>query len=94
MAANPVVTSLVHVRPEKVLVVEDPQLRNQLLEDGFGYVMKSAMPCEEGRLRRIPIENLKLKFLAIYNSARPMRPEVARYIELLRRELDSWHQTI
>ena len=90
MASNPIVNSVIHVRPEKVLVVEDPLLRNKLLEDGFGYVIKSSIPHEAGRFRRIPIENLKLKFLAIYNSERPMRPEVARYIELLQQELDSW----
>ena len=94
MAANPIVNSVIHVRPERVLVVEDPQLRNKLLEDGYGYVIKSIIPSEEGRFRRIPLENLKLKFLAIYNSERPMRPEVARYIELLQQELASWQQTI
>ena len=92
MAANPIINAVVNVRPDKVLVVEDPQLRNRLLVDGYGYVIKSAIPHEEGRLRQIPIRNLKLKFLAIYNPARPMRPEVARYIELLRQELVSWMQ--
>ena len=90
MAADPIVNSVIHVRPEKVLVVEDPLLRTKLLEDGYGYVMKSVIPREKGHFRLIPIENLKLKFLAIYSSERPMRPEVARYIELLQQELDSW----
>lgn len=92
MASNVIVNSVLPVRPDRVLVVEDSQLRTRLLEDGFGYVVKSAIPQEAELFRRIPLENYKLKLLAIYNPSRPMRPEVARYIELLRQELDSWNE--
>lgn len=89
MATSPVINSMVPVRPDKVLIVEDLLLRTQLLEKGFGYTVKPMMPHEKDLFRRIPLGNLSVKFLAIYNPARPMRPEVARYLELLQEELAS-----
>ena len=89
MATSPIVNSFINVRSSRVLTVEDQYLRARLLEDGFGYTVQPAMPYDEGRLRRIPLGNLSSKLLAIYNPARPMRPEVARYLELLQEELDS-----
>ena len=47
------------------------------------------MPHEPDYLRRIPFENFKFKFMAIYNPARTMRCETARYLELLQEELIS-----
>lgn len=87
MATSAIVNSVMLVRPDRVLTVEDLLLRRRLLENGFGYTVGPVMPYETGLFRRIPLGNLTLKFLAIYNPARPMRPEVARYLDLLREEL-------
>lgn len=92
MATSPIVNSVIKVRSNRVLAVEDQPLRTRMLEEGLGYTVQPAMPYETGRLRRIPLGNLSSKLLAIYNPARAMRPEVARYIELLQQELDSWMQ--
>ena len=92
MATSSIVNSVIRVRADRVLAVEDAQLRSRLLENGLGYTAQPVMPYETRHLRRIPLGNLRSKLLAIYNPARPMRPEVARYIELLRQELDSWNQ--
>lgn len=89
MATSPIVNSFINVQSNRVLAVEDQYLRARLLEDGFGYTVQPAMPYDAARLRRIPLGNLKSKLLAIYNPARPMRPEVSRYLELLREELDT-----
>lgn len=89
MATSAVINSMLLVRPDRVLTAEDLVLRTQLLDNGHGYAIKPALPQEKGRFRQIPLGNLRVKFLAIYNPARAMRPEVARYLELLREELDS-----
>ena len=90
MATSPIVNSVIPVRPDRVLAVEHPLLRKELLENGFGYTVQPVMPYEIHRLRRIPLGNLSSKLIAIYNPARPMRPEVARYLELVREEIVSF----
>lgn len=89
MATSPIVNSVVTVQPDRVLAVSDTVLRRQLLERGFGYMVSAVTPHAPDNLRRIPLENFRLKWLAIYNPARPMRPEVARYLGLLKEELTS-----
>lgn len=89
MATSAIVNSVIPVRSDRVLAVEDPHLRTRLLENGLGYTVQPVMPHETDSLRRIILGNLSTKLLAIYNPARPMRPEVARYLELLRKEIDT-----
>ena len=89
MSTSTIVNSVMLVRPDRVMAVEDPQLRIRLREKGAGYTIQPIMPHEPDNLRRIPLGNLTVKFLAIYNPARPLRPEAARYLELLQKELGS-----
>ena len=89
MANNPLVNSVLTVPPERVIPVSDPLLRSQMIKEGFGYTVRAVTPHKPDDLRRIPLENFKMKLLAIYNPARPMRPEVAQYIGLLKEELAS-----
>ena len=83
LATSAVINSVITVRPERVLAVEDAPLRARLLEKGLGYTIKPVMPHESG----IPFGNFKIKFMAIYNPDRSMRQEVVRYLELLQEEL-------
>lgn len=87
LATSAVINSVITVRPERVLAVEDAPLRARLLEKGLGYTIKPVMPHESDHLRRIPFGNFKIKFMAIYNPDRSMRQEVVRYLELLQEEL-------
>ena len=87
MATNTLINSVLTLSPERVLAVSDPQLRASLLEKGFGYTVKAVLPHKPDNIRRIPLENICMKLVAIYNPARPMRPEVARYLGLLKQEL-------
>ena len=89
MACNPIVNSVVTVQPDRVLAVSDAVFRAQMLEQGIGYMVRPIMPHAPDRLRRIPLENFRVKLLAIYNPVRPMRPEVSRYLGLLKEELSS-----
>ena len=89
LASNAVINSVIAVRPDRILAVEDPNLRKRLLEAGFGYTIKPVLHREQDGVRRIPFGDYKIKLLAIYNPARPMRPETARYLELVQEELAS-----
>jgi len=87
MANSPYFNTMIQVSPDRVLTVSNPQLRAQLLREGLGYCIGPAAPHTPDDLRRIPLENVQLKLLALFNPLRPMRPEVQRYLELLREEL-------
>lgn len=87
MALSPYLNSIITVSQDRVLAVADPLLRAQLMHEGFGFCVNPITPHTPDDLRRIPLENIRFKLLAIYNPIRPMRPEVVRYLELLQEEL-------
>lgn len=87
MATSPFLNSINIIHPDRVLAVANPVLRTGLLEKGLGYSISAVTPHNPDDLRRIPLENISFKLLTIYNPIRPMRPEVARYLELLQEEL-------
>ena len=89
MASSPFLNSMVTISPDRVLSVANPKLRSQLLNRGFGFSVNAVTPHTPDDLRRIPLENVRFKLLAIYNPIRPLRPEVQRYLELLQEELKS-----
>lgn len=87
MATSPFLNSIITVSPDRVLAVGNPKLRNRLLNEGFGYSINAVTPHAPDQVRRIPLEKVRFKLLAIHNPIRPMRPEVVRYLELLTEEL-------
>lgn len=87
MARSPFLNSINTIHPDKVLAVANPVLRKELLTQGIGYCVNAVTPHAPDDLRRIPLENVFFKLLAIQNPIRPMRPEVVRYLELLQEEL-------
>lgn len=89
MANSPFLNSINIIHPDRVLAIANPVLRAELLEEGLGYSVNAVTPHRPDNLRRIPLENISFKLLAIYNPIRPMHPEVARFLELLQEELIS-----
>lgn len=89
MANSPFLNSINTIHPDRVLAIANPVLRTELLEEGLGYSVNAVTPHRPDNLRRIPLENISFKLLAIYNPIRPMHPEVARFLELLQEELIS-----
>ena len=87
MGNSPFLNSITTVSPDRVLAIANPELRSQLLEEGLGYSVNAVTPHSRDNLRRIPLENIRFKLLCMYNPIRPMRPEVQRYLELLKEEL-------
>lgn len=88
MANSPFLNSINTIHPDRVLAIADPLLRVRLLHEGFGYCVNPITPHAPDDLRRIRLENIRFKLLAIYNPIRSMRPEVTRYLELLQEELE------
>ena len=88
MANSPFLNSIITVAPDRVLAVAYADLRSQLLEEGLGYSVNAVTPHTPDNLRRIPLENIRFKLLAMYNPIRPMRPEVTRFLEFLQDELN------
>ena len=89
MANSPLLNSIMPVSPDRILAIANPDLRSELLREGLGYSVNAVTSHTPTDLRRIPLENNRFKLLTIYNPIRPMRPEVARYLELLQEELTS-----
>ena len=87
MANSPFLNSINIIHPDRVLAIANPVLRAELLEQGLGYCINAVTPHASDNLRRIPLGNIRFKLLAIHNPIRPMRAEVARYLELLQEEL-------
>lgn len=89
MATSPYLNTFLRISPDRVLAISNPLLRRQLLAEGMGYSVNPITPHDPDDIRRIPLENVRLTLLAMYNPIRPMRPEVARYIGILKEELAS-----
>lgn len=89
MSGSHFLNSMVTLSPDRILAVANPSLRGQLLRKGFGYCINAVTSQTSNDLRRIPLENISMKLLAMHNPIRPMRPEVQRYLELLREELEN-----
>ena len=91
----------VPIKKNKVLLCGNSMLRKEILQKGQGYSI-GHMPSKELReqegLRYIPIPGLTYIVAAYTDPIRPMTPEVARYLELLREEIrlsyDEWDERI
>ena len=91
----------VPINKHKVLVCRNSALRKEILQKGQGYSI-GHLPSKEVResegLRYIPIPGLNYIIAAYTDPVRPMTPEVARYLELLREEIrlsyDPWDERI
>lgn len=79
------------IDPKKTIVSACSAVRRWLITEGLGYFIIPQVPDEldvRFNLRRIPIEGLQFRLYAIHNPRYPQRPEVTRYLELLREALN------
>lgn len=88
----------VPINRNKVLVCGNTALRKEILLSGHAYTIQrlpSRADREHTALRYIPIPNLTYIIAAYTDPIRPMTPELARYLELLREEVrlscDEWN---
>ena len=80
------------IDPNKTISSACSSARRWMISTGLGYFIIPLVPDELDKrfaLRRIPIEGLFFRLYAIHNPRHPMRPEVARYLELLKEALET-----
>ena len=87
MSASPYFNTVMHLAADRVIRVSNAKLREELLEQGVGYAVRPVTDPENKKLRRIPLEQVKFKLVMMHNPLRTMRPEVQRYVELLKEAL-------
>lgn len=94
-----VLLAYVPVNKNKVLVCGNPALRKEILQNGHAYSIRHLPDRsirESDELRYIPIPGLSYIIAAYTDPIRPMTPEVARYLELLKEEIrlsyDEWNE--
>jgi len=79
-----------NVDTNKTLAAACSSARRQMISAGLGYYIVPLVPDELDQrfdMHRIPIEGLEYRLYAIHNPRYPMRPEVSRFLELLKQEL-------
>ena len=80
----------VPINRNKVLACGNPALRKEILQKGLAYAIQHLPGWavrENEELRYIPIPGLNYVIAAYTDPVRPMTPEVARYLELLKDEI-------
>ena len=93
-----VLLAYVPINNNKVLVCGNPAMRKEILQKGLAYSIRylpDRAIRESEELRYIPIPGLSYIIAAYTDPIRPMTPEVARYLELLKEEIrlsyDEWN---
>ena len=83
---------VIYTDPSKTIYASGATARNQIVAQGLGYSIR-VMPAKNTHsslpLHYIPLEGVHYCLLAVTNPQRPAVPEVGRYLELLKEELDA-----
>lgn len=85
-----ILKGFINIDPNKTIASACSSVRRWLLSSGQGYFIVPLVPDEidnQFKLHRIPIDGLAFRLYAIHNPRHPMRPEVSRFLELLKQEL-------
>lgn len=78
------------IDPNKTIASACSSARRRMISAGLGYFIIPLVPDDLDRrfeMHRVPIDGLSFRLYAIHNPRYPMRPEVARYLELLQQQL-------
>lgn len=87
---NAFLRGVMRLSPSRTVFVSSTSIRNQLISQGLAYsigVEASEKAKEMYGFRSIPLDDLSYRLITITNPARPLAPEVERYLELLEEEL-------
>ena len=83
---------ILQVSDERFLITNHTPLRRQLVREGLAFAVSHLLPADtevRDGVRYIPLEGLQYRICAAVNPRQPRLPEVERYLELLREELES-----
>lgn len=74
------------INPYRAILVQDRELRREMVRDGLGYIMSAKYPehiAQRYGFRQIPIPELDYQIITVIDPNAEMRPETARFLELL-----------
>lgn len=77
--------------PSKILYAAGANVREALIRRGLAYAICTMPPANQARsddFRYIPLEGVNYHLLAITNPNHPVQPEVSRFLQLLKKELE------
>lgn len=87
---NEFLKGIIHLDPEKAILVDNDHLRRKLLQEGLGFTIGYSSSPEYVKAqgyRQIPLGDLHFLITVVSNPAHPIPPEGIRYIELLKDEI-------
>lgn len=85
---NDFLRGVLRFSPEKSVFVNDVATQAQLVEKGLAYSIGPGFHPQNEHLRQISLGDLQQVLTFVYNPAIPILPEVSRYLELLKEELE------
>lgn len=78
-----------YVDLNKVIYIARPGIRKEVLLRGMGYSLGVMPPKQsQSKLRNIPLEGAFFQFNAITNTQTPAQPEIMRFLQLAKQNLD------
>lgn len=86
VSRNSYIRRIMNIPPECVIPCNEGSIKHELISKGLAYTIGRMPPKEliqRRKLRCIPIEELSQPLFCAWNPARPMAPEVQRFIALL-----------
>jgi len=96
LTATPLFKGIVYTEPSKVLMISSETARQQTIARGLAYgicIMPPVGQPQTDDIRYIPLEGIHYYILAVTNPQYPMPPEAARFLQLLRQELQDAYPT-
>ena len=79
----------INISPYRAILVKDRETRREMVRDGLGYMLTAKYPEHIARrygFRQIPVPGLDYHLITVINPNVDMRPETARFLELLDEE--------
>lgn len=80
----------ININPYRAILVQNRELRREMVRDGLGYMMTAKYPehvAQAYGFRQIPIPDLDYEIITVIDPNVEMRPETARFLELLDEEI-------
>lgn len=87
---NEYLKGIIHLDPERAILVDNSHLRRSLVLEGLGFVIGYISSTEHKKIygyRHIPLGDLDFLVTVVTNPARPIPPEGIRYLKLLKEEI-------
>lgn len=81
----------IYADPDKILYASPPSVQRELIQRGLAYSISSMPPLSfhnNDLIHYIPLKDVNYYMLAVTNTHAPSAPEISRFLQLLKQELD------